>query len=133
MVRKLHYFSPFTILQYLSSQPDTNSLISSWFDEGPPLAKTAISSILPYHSRPREYWTRGSCRTFGRTDIARHIKVVTLLLLLLLFWLNHVLDRISNNDIQHFLKTVDFHQKYSDIKTPAPGFQPTIRISVGRI
>ncbi len=25
------------------------------------------------------------------------------------------------NDIQHFLKTVCFHQKYSDIKTPALG------------
>ncbi len=51
-------------------------------------------------------------------------------------------------DIQHFLKTVGFHQKYSDIKTPALGFDsetcsnqpsillttpPTIRISEGGI
>ncbi len=44
--------------------------------------------------RPREYWTRGSRRTFARTDIARHIRVVTLLL----FFgggLNHVLDTMS--------------------------------------
>ncbi len=26
------------------------------------------------------------------------------------------------NDIQHFLKTLGFHQKYNDIKTPALGF-----------
>ncbi len=28
--------------------------------------------------------------------------------------------RWNENDIQNFLKTVGFHQKYSDIKTPAP-------------
>ncbi len=27
--------------------------------------------------------------------------------------------RLNENDIQNFLKTVGFHQKYSDIKTPA--------------
>ncbi len=27
--------------------------------------------------------------------------------------------RWNENDIQHFLQTVGFHQKYSDIKTPA--------------
>ncbi len=27
--------------------------------------------------------------------------------------------RWKENDIKHFLKTFDFHQKYSDIKTPA--------------
>ncbi len=42
----------------------------------------------------REYWTRGSRRTFARTDIARHFKVV-MFLLLFFFWLNHVLDRMS--------------------------------------
>ncbi len=47
-----------------------------------PLAKTASSSILPYQFRPREYWSRGLRRTFARTDIARHIKVVMLLLFL---------------------------------------------------
>ncbi len=55
--------------------------------------------------------------------------------------------RWNKNDIQDFLKTVGFHQKYSDIKTPAPGFDfetcsaqpsvlpppPTIQISVGGI
>ncbi len=30
--------------------------------------------------------------------------------------------RWNENDIQNFLKTVGFHQKYSDIKTPALGF-----------
>ncbi len=30
--------------------------------------------------------------------------------------------RLNENDIQNFLKTVGFLQKYSDIKTPAPGF-----------
>jgi len=30
--------------------------------------------------------------------------------------------RLNENDTQHFLKTVGFHQKYSDIKTPALGF-----------
>ncbi len=30
--------------------------------------------------------------------------------------------RWNENDIQYFLKTVGFHQKYSDIKTPALGF-----------
>ncbi len=30
--------------------------------------------------------------------------------------------RLNENDIQNFLKTVGFHQKYSDIKTPALGF-----------
>ncbi len=30
--------------------------------------------------------------------------------------------RWNENDIHHFLKTVGFLQKYSDIKTPAPGF-----------
>ncbi len=30
--------------------------------------------------------------------------------------------RLNDNDIHHFLKTVGFLQKYSDIKTPAPGF-----------
>ncbi len=29
--------------------------------------------------------------------------------------------RLNENDIQNLLKTVGFHQKYSDIKTPAPG------------
>ncbi len=35
----------------------------------------------------------------------------------------------NENDIQNFLKTVGFLQKYSDIKTPAPGFdfaQPSV-------
>ncbi len=54
--------------------------------------------------------------------------------------------RWNENDIQNFLKTVSFLQKYSDIKTPALGFDfetcsaqpsifppPTIRISVGGI
>ncbi len=31
-------------------------------------------------------------------------------------------DEIKINDIQNFPKTVGFHQKYIDIKTPAPGF-----------
>ncbi len=53
------------------------------FSTALPLAKTASSSILPYQFRSREYWTRELCRTFARTDIARHIKVVMLLLLLL--------------------------------------------------
>ncbi len=52
--------------------------------------------------------------------------------------------RWNENYIHNFLKTVGFHQKYSDIKTPAPGFRfwnvqcstkrpppPTIQISVG--
>ncbi len=30
--------------------------------------------------------------------------------------------RWTENEIQNVLKTVSFHQKYSDIKTPAPGF-----------
>ncbi len=30
--------------------------------------------------------------------------------------------RRNENDKYNFLKTVSFHQKYSDIKTPAPGF-----------
>ncbi len=30
--------------------------------------------------------------------------------------------RWNENDIHNFLKTVGFLQKYSDIKTPAPGF-----------
>ncbi len=30
--------------------------------------------------------------------------------------------RWNENDIQHILKTVGVHQKYSDIKTPALGF-----------
>ncbi len=30
--------------------------------------------------------------------------------------------RWNENNDQHFLKTVGFHQKYSDKKTPAPGF-----------
>ncbi len=30
--------------------------------------------------------------------------------------------RWNENDIQNFLKTVGFLQKYSDMKTPAPGF-----------
>ncbi len=30
--------------------------------------------------------------------------------------------RCNENDIHNFLKTVGFHQKYSDIKTPALGF-----------
>ncbi len=30
--------------------------------------------------------------------------------------------RWNENDIQNFLKTVGFLQKYNDIKTPAPGF-----------
>ncbi len=53
--------------------------------------------------------------------------------------------RWNENDIQNFLKTVGFHQKYSDVKTPALGFDfetcsaqprappPTIQISVGGI
>ncbi len=53
------------------------------FSTAPPLAKTASSSILPYQFRPREYWARGSCRNFACTDIARHIKVVMLLLMFL--------------------------------------------------
>ncbi len=34
----------------------------------------------------------------------------------------HKYARWNENDIQHFLKTVGFHQKYSDIKIPALGF-----------
>ncbi len=62
------------------------------FSIAPPLARTASSSILPYQFRPREYWTRGSCRTFACTDIARHIKVVMLLFFL---GINQVLDGMS--------------------------------------
>ncbi len=54
------------------------------FSIAPPLARTACSSILPYQFRSWENLTRGSCRTFARTDISRHIKVVMLLLLLFL-------------------------------------------------
>ncbi len=111
-IMSLSLFFTFSLLQYLSPQPDTNDSISSGFDEGPPsekrnvlwliscpsalwlansldgitvppLAKTASSSILPYQFRPREYW--GSHRIFACTDIARHIKVVMLLLLFLFF------------------------------------------------
>ncbi len=115
--------------------------------------------------RPREYWTRESRRTFARTDIARHIRVVTLLVFfvaksqfvaaymqihslpagvgscwsgrdwaspvmavnkavlssqILLYQTLHA--RWNENDIQIFPKIVGFLQKYSDIKTPAPGF-----------
>ncbi len=28
-------------------------------------------------------------------------------------------ERLNENDMQHFLKTIGFHQKYSDVKTPA--------------
>ncbi len=38
--------------------------------------------------RPWEYWTRGSRRTFARTDMEQHIRVVTLLLFCF-FWLIH--------------------------------------------
>ncbi len=31
-------------------------------------------------------------------------------------------SRLNDKDNQDFLKTVGFHQEYSDIKTPAPGF-----------
>ncbi len=31
--------------------------------------------------------------------------------------------RLNKNCIQNFLKTVGFHKKYSDIKTPALGFK----------
>ncbi len=56
-----------------------NSLGGFQYCPAPCQNKTASSSILPYQFRPREYWTRGLCRTFARTDIARHIKVVILL------------------------------------------------------
>ncbi len=55
-------------------------------------------SILPYQFRSRDYWTRGSRRTFAFTDIARHIKTT---LLLLFFWLNHVLDRMWRDTVKY--------------------------------
>ncbi len=61
--------------------PTWTAKIRQRFRTAPPLTKTASLSILPYKFKPREYWTRGSCRTFARTDIARHIKVVMLLFL----------------------------------------------------
>ncbi len=51
------------------------------------IALTIVTSseILPYQCRPREYW--GSRRTFASTDIAKHNKVVMLLLFFSsLFW-----------------------------------------------
>ncbi len=80
------------VIGYLSQCVVIGEQLRQYFSIASPLTRTASSSILPYQFRPREYWTRGSCRTFARTDIARHIKVV---MLLLLFWLNHVLDRMS--------------------------------------
>ncbi len=49
------------------------------FSIAPPLSRTASSSILPYQLIPREYWTKGSRRNFVCTDIAIHIRVITLL------------------------------------------------------
>ncbi len=37
-------------------------------------------------------------------------------------FIRHYIQDENENDIHHFLKTVGFLQKYSDIKTPAPGF-----------
>ncbi len=39
------FFTLFTLLQYLSPQPDTNDLISSVFDEGPPSEKRSVVVI----------------------------------------------------------------------------------------
>ncbi len=122
------FFTSFTLLQYLSPQPDTNGSISSRFDKGPPsekryvlwlvscpsalwlansldgvsvlprpLPKTASSSILLYQFRPREYWTRGSRRTFALMDIARHIKVLMLLLLLLFLAKSRFRQDVNNS------------------------------------
>ncbi len=53
------------------------------FSTAPPLAKTESLSILPYQFEPDsdpEYIKQEDRAEPARTDIARHIKVVTLLL-----------------------------------------------------
>ncbi len=85
--------------------------------------------------RPREYWTRGSRRTFARTDVARHIRVV----MLLLFWARgwekqRFFDMAktwcysstsSSSCLMHSTK-----RSNHDLAPPQP---PTIQISVGWI
>ncbi len=198
------WFENRKLLQCVSPQPDTNDSISSGFDEGPPSEKRNVlwlvscpSALWLANSLDAFQHCPASCqnskfvniaisiqtsrilnkritRTFARTDIARHIKVV-MLLLLLFFWAKSLFSptdlhylwphiyansfsasgrrcwsgrargftgntvhkpelcsqtllyqtlhaRWNENDIQNFLKTVGFHQKYSDIKTPALGF-----------
>ncbi len=40
------FFTLFTLLQYLSPQPDTNGLISSGFDEGTPSKKLNVFRLV---------------------------------------------------------------------------------------
>ncbi len=44
------FFTLFTLLQYLSPQPDTNDSISSGFDEGPPSKKRNVFWLVSCHS-----------------------------------------------------------------------------------
>ncbi len=51
------FFTEFTLLQYLSPQPDTNDLISSGFDEGPPSEKRNVLWLV---SCPSALWLANS-------------------------------------------------------------------------
>ncbi len=107
------FFTLFTLLQYLSPQPDPNDSISSGFDEGPPSEKLNVLWLV---SCPNVLWLANSldgvsvlprplpkqqvleychinsdlenteqedhAEPLHALDIARHIKVVMLLLFL---------------------------------------------------
>ncbi len=51
------FFTLFTLLQYLSPQPDTNGSISSGFDEGPPSEKLNVLWLV---SCPSGLWLENS-------------------------------------------------------------------------
>ncbi len=55
------FFSQFTLLQYLSHQPDTNGSISSGFDEGPPSEKLNVLWLV---SCPSALWLANSLDVF---------------------------------------------------------------------
>ncbi len=77
---------------WLVSCPRELWLVNSWDGiTAPPLARTASSQYFYNNSDPENIEQEDHAEPL-HTDIARHINLVTLLLL---FWLNQVLNRMS--------------------------------------